>query len=90
MVPDSHIEPALRSAASSVIDSLLFFNPLQWGLPPFKDAPANSAALLAPADTAITTTTATATVAAAAAASSAASTALSQVQAEPESVVALA
>ena len=88
MVPDSHIEAALRSAASSVVDSLLLFEPQQWGLPPFADAPPSSTVPLpAPAHTATATATATADVASA---SSAASSPLSQVQAEPESVAALA
>ncbi|KAF9613902.1 hypothetical protein IFM89_012450 [Coptis chinensis] len=37
MVPDPRLDSSYHSAADQVLSSLLDFNPVEWGLPPFKD-----------------------------------------------------
>ncbi|KAE9601664.1 hypothetical protein Lal_00040649 [Lupinus albus] len=37
MVPDPRLDTSFRDAADQVLNSLLDFNPSEWGLPPFED-----------------------------------------------------
>lgn len=39
MVPDPRLDSSFHAAADQVIKSLMDFNPAEWGLPPFEDAP---------------------------------------------------
>ena len=37
MVPDPRLDKAFHKFSDQVLDSLLDFNPIEWGLPPFED-----------------------------------------------------
>lgn len=37
MVPDARLDKSLHAEADQVLNSLLDFNPCEWGLPPFED-----------------------------------------------------
>lgn len=37
MVPDPRLDKSFHDAADQVLNSLLDFNPGEWGLPPFED-----------------------------------------------------
>jgi len=37
MVPDPRLDKGFHKLADQVVNSLLDFNPVEWGLPPFED-----------------------------------------------------
>lgn len=38
MVPDPKLDKSFHGTADQVLNSLLDFNPSEWGLPPFEDS----------------------------------------------------
>lgn len=38
MVPDPRLDKSFHDAADQVLNTLLDFNPIEWGLPPFENS----------------------------------------------------